>query len=189
MDISNKFGYSIDWMLFGDEFSKRNIQKMLQNKTVTKTVTFDPETKSSENVTLIEDPVKGIPLIPLDAMAGFGEGETQVMDYEVSRYVVPEFTELHVDFMIRVKGSSMYPKYSSGDIVACRKLSPNDLFFQWNKVYVLDTAQGPLIKRIRKGADKEHILIVSENERYAPFELPLNEITAVALVCGVIRLE
>ncbi len=132
---------------------------------------------------------KGIPLIPLDAMAGFGTGSQQLMEYDTECYVVPEFTELNVDYMIRVKGSSMYPKYNSGDIVACKKLSLNDLFFQWNKVYVLDTSQGPIIKRIDPGKNKEHITLKSDNENYKPFELHLSQINAIALVVGVIRLE
>ena len=56
-------------------------------------------------------------------------------------------------------------------------------------VYVLDTAQGALIKRVRKGKDTEHILLVSENEAFEPIELCLEQINAVALVVGVIRLE
>lgn len=132
---------------------------------------------------------QGIPLIPLDAMAGFAIGSEQVMAYSTDRYIVPEFDELKVDFLIRVKGSSMYPKYNSGDIVACKKLVLSDIFFQWNKVYVLDTEQGALIKRIRKGSDAEHITLVSDNEKYEPFELEIGQLHAVALVVGVIRLE
>jgi phage repressor protein C with HTH and peptisase S24 domain len=128
----------------------------------------------------------GIPLITIDAMAGYASGETQVMDYECERYVVPAFKE--AEFLIQVKGSSMYPKYSSGDIVACKKLSI-DTFFQWSKVYVLDTEQGALIKRIKRGCDDEHLMIVSENEKYEPFELHRSSIRAIALVVGVIRLE
>ncbi len=130
---------------------------------------------------------EGIPLIPISALAGFGEGELQVLEYECERYVIPAFKE--AEFLISVKGSSMYPKYSSGDIVACKKLPLRDIFFQWNKVYVLDTNQGALIKRIKKGRDENHILIVSENEKYDPFELHLSQINAVAIVIGVIRLE
>jgi phage repressor protein C with HTH and peptisase S24 domain len=128
----------------------------------------------------------GIPLIPISAMAGFGEGEQQAMEYECERYIVPAFKD--AEFLIQVKGSSMYPKYSSGDIVACKKL-PIDTFFQWNKVYVLDTVQGALIKRVKQGSDVQHILIVSENERYEPFVLSLSEVHSVAIVIGVIRLE
>ncbi|MDR3180545.1 MAG: hypothetical protein LBT61_01280 [Prevotellaceae bacterium] len=128
----------------------------------------------------------GIPLIPIEAMAGFGTGELQVMEYECERFVIPTFRE--AEFLIAVKGSSMYPKYSSGDIVACKKLSL-DTFFQWNKVYVLDTEQGALIKRINKGSDNEHLLIVSENPKYESFELHRSRIHSIAIVIGVIRLE
>jgi phage repressor protein C with HTH and peptisase S24 domain len=128
------------------------------------------------------------PLIPIEAMAGFGTAETTITQQDIKAwYVVPDFNSF--DFMIKVKGSSMYPKYSSGDVVACKKLPLTDLFFQWNKVYVLDTVQGPIIKRIKKGSDDKHVLIVSENTNYEPFELPLKAINSVAIVIGVIRLE
>jgi repressor LexA len=175
-----------EWILTGNgPMLKPNVKDTLHNKNVRKSVRFLEETKSKENLTLSE----GIPLIPIDAMAGFGNGSVQIMDYDTQRYIVPEFTELHVDFMIRVKGSSMYPKYNSGDLVACKKLFLSDLFFQWNKVYVLDTEQGALIKRIKKGSDENHILIISDNKSYEPFEIPLTKINAIALVVGVIRLE
>ncbi|HHT9079339.1 TPA: S24 family peptidase, partial [Flavobacterium psychrophilum] len=93
------------------------------------------------------------------------------------------------DFLIQVKGSSMYPKYNSGDIVACKKLQLNDLFFQWNKVYVLDTEQGAIIKRIDIGPDDDHVMIVSDNEKYRPFSLHKSKINAISIVMGVIRLE
>lgn len=136
---------------------------------------------------LATHPGDGIPLIPVEAMAGALSGEQTVLEYECERYVVPVFKG--ADFLIPVKGSSMYPKYSSGDIVACRRVPMSGLFFQWNKVYVIDTDQGALIKRIKPGSDKEHVLIVSDNEKYDPFELPIASIYAVALVIGVIRLE
>ena len=129
----------------------------------------------------------GIPLLPIDAAAGFGSGEFQVMEYECEHYVVPMFKGS--DFLVQVKGSSMIPKYNSGDVVACKKIPLQDIFFQWNKVYVLDTIQGALIKRVKQGSDNDHILIVSENQRYEPFELHKSHVHGVALVIGVIRLE
>jgi len=129
---------------------------------------------------------KGIPLIPITAMAGAFTGDLQILDQECDRYVVPIFKG--ADFLIPVKGSSMYPKYSSGDIVACKRI-PIDTFFQWNKVYVLDTDQGPLIKRVNQGKAENSILIVSDNDKYPPFELNRTQIHNIALVLGVIRLE
>lgn len=130
----------------------------------------------------------GIPLIPLDAMAGWGEGDVQVMDYDTKRYVIPEFEELHVDFMIYVKGNSMIPRYSAGDLVACKKL-PLDTFFQWNKIYVLDTIQGAMIKRIHQSDIESSIKCVSENPDYPPFDLHSDEINSIALVVGVVSFE
>lgn len=157
--------------------------KMLKKETINKS------NFSVNETSLIYNKTEGIPLIPIDAMAGFGEGTVQVMQYDTEQYKVPEFTELNVDFMIRVKGSSMYPKYNSGDLVACKKLSIKDLFFQWNKVYVLDTEQGALIKRIKQSDADNCIKIVSDNPSYDPFDMPLDKIYAISLVVGVIRLE
>lgn len=134
-----------------------------------------------------DNPKEGIPLIPFSAMAGALTGEQSVLEYECERYVVPAFSG--ADFLMPVKGNSMMPTYISGDIVACQRVPMSGLFFQWNKPYVLDTAQGAIIKRIKPGSDKQHVLIVSDNKEYDPFELPYEDIYAVALVIGIIRLE
>lgn len=157
------------WLLIGEG-------EMIRGKKVIKVSHEDPDYLTS-----------GIPLIPLEAMAGIGAGEISVMELDCERYVVPAFNG--ADYLIPVKGSSMVPKYSSGDIVACKKITMTDIFFQWNKVYVLDTAQGPIIKRVERGKDEKHLLMISENEKYKPFELSLKQINAVAIVIGVIRLE
>lgn len=130
----------------------------------------------------------GIPLIGLDVAAGFGTEDFAITESDVqSMYVVPDFD--NIDFMIRVKGSSMTPKYSSGDIIACRKLVDSK-FIQWNKCYVLATTeQGLLVKRIRQCDKIDFLLAVSDNKEYDPFEIPKKEITGIALVIGVIRLE
>lgn len=169
--IARSFDININWLLTGEGNMLRTESK-------------------EENIPVAhpsDSPMEGIPLIPISAMAGAFTGEQTVLEYECERFVVPTFKG--AEFLISVKGSSMYPKYNSGDIVACKRLPMGDIFFQWNKVYVLDTDQGPLIKRVKPGSDKEHVLIVSDNERYEPFELPLNRIYHVALVIGVIRLE
>ena len=130
---------------------------------------------------------EGIPLIPIEAMSGFGAGDVRVMDYDITdRYVVPDFTD--VDFMIRVKGNSMYPKYNSGDVIACKKL-PLDTFIQWNKVHVLSTTQGAMVKRVLKSDKDDSWLLVSDNEAYPPFYIPKTDVHSIAIVVGGIWLE
>lgn len=130
---------------------------------------------------------KSIPLIPVEAIAGVLSGNsTAVMGYECDRYDIPMFRG--AEFLIQICGDSMQPKFFSGDIVACKRL-PIDTFFQWNKVYVIDSEQGVIIKRIRPGHDERHVVLVSDNAAYAPFELPLEKIYSIALVVGVVRAE
>ncbi len=165
---------SLKWLLTG----KGN---MLKNDNVGCKRQIEPAHHVSENAQ------EGIPLIPLSAMAGAFTGDTSVMEYECERYVIPAFKG--ADFLIQVKGDSMQPTYYSGDLVACQRVPMDDLFFQWNKIYVLDTKQGPLIKRIRRGSDDFHVLIVSDNTDYEPFELSKDQFYGVALVRGLVRLE
>lgn len=180
--VENYPHYSADWLLTGRG-------SMLKTDTTPLMGDQDSPKEEDDRPVAIhtDNPKEGIPLIPINAMAGAMMGEQTVMEYECERYVVPLFKG--AEFLIPVKGSSMYPKYSSGDIVACKRIPMTDIFFQWNKVYVLDTNQGALIKRIKKGSDAEHILIVSDNKDYEPFELPIRCINNVAIVIGVIRLE
>ena len=175
--VENYPQYSASWLLTGEG-------KMLRNEESPPSEPIDGAIPLAHPA---HSPGEGIPLIPISAMAGAFTGEHTVLEYECERFVVPTFKG--AEFLISVKGSSMYPKYNSGDIVACKRLSMSDIFFQWNKVYVLDTDQGPLIKRVKPGSDTGHVLIVSDNVHYEPFELALEQIHHVALVIGVIRLE
>lgn len=134
---------------------------------------------------------KGFPLIPIEAMGGYGKGDSQVMQYDItSGYNIPELEGKGVEYLIRVSGSSMYPKYSNGDLLACKPLK--DLsFFQWGKPYVLDTEQGAIVKRLFQCDDNnEYLECVSDNKtHYPPFKIPKTSVRAVAIVVGVIRLE
>lgn len=134
--------------------------------------------------------IKPIPLVSQLTAAGFGNSDFSISEVDVKDYyVVPKFKLRRIDFMIEITGSSMYPKYNSGDIIACTIIRESG-FIQWNKCHVIATReQGLLIKRIKEGRDEKHILAVSDNKEYPPFEIPTDEITGIAIVAGVIRLE
>ncbi len=136
------------------------------------------------------DDLKPIPLVYQDAVAGFGNAEFNITDQDVKEYyVVPKFKHSKVDFMIEVRGNSMYPKYNSGDVVACCILKESS-FIQWNKPHVIATReQGILVKRILKGPSDDYLTLKSDNQDYPPFDVPKSEITGIALIVGVIRIE
>lgn len=187
--INNKTDIQSKWLSkIADNYPQLNLNWLITGKGEMIISTLNEEVKEEKlPVAHRTESGEGIPLIPINAMAGAFTGDQSVMEYECERFIIPSFKG--ADFLIGVKGSSMYPRYNSGDIVACKRLDIHDIFFQWNKVYVLDTDQGPLIKRIKPGTDKDHVTIVSDNKDYEPFELALSHIYHVALVVGVIRVE
>lgn len=130
----------------------------------------------------------GIPLIPLEAIAGPGTPAYED-EKELEYYSVPAFRDS--DFLIRVKGDSMSPKFTGGDLVACKKIDIGSVFFiQWNRVYVVYTkSQGVMIKRLQPSEKEDCVKCVSDNEKYAPFDVPKSDIIALALVNGSISLE
>ncbi len=142
--------------------------------------------RSDEASTEISN-IKQIPLIPTEAFAGYGEYTYDDMPIE-EYYAIQEFD--HADFLIRIKGDSMSPKYNGGDVIAC-KLVKEVTFWQWHRVYAICTRnQGVLIKRVEEyPQNRSFITLVSENPVYKPFELHEDEIVSVALVLGAIVLE
>lgn len=127
-----------------------------------------------------------LPLIPMEAFAGPGMPvyeDIRTEDY----YTISDFKSS--DFLIRVTGDSMTPKYNGGDIVACKKVTET-YFLQWGRVYVIYTqSQGIMIKRVQPSDRQECIKCVSDNPKYAPFDVPKDDIVAIALVNGAITLE
>lgn len=132
--------------------------------------------------------VKRLPLIPFEAVAGPGDPvyeDERIEDY----YTVSEFKDS--DFLIRVKGDSMTPRYTGGDLLACKKIPITEVyFFQYGRCYVILTrSQGAMVKRIQPSEKEGWIKCVSDNTKYAPFDVPMQDIVSVALVNGSISLE
>ena len=166
---------SPEWVMLGEGEMLRAPSKQAAN---------DPKKEIIPSHT----PQEGIPLIPIEAWAGALSGEDySIMESDCERYIVPSIKD--ADFLITVRGDSMTPRYYSCDIVSCRKVFLSDLWFQWGKVYIIDTSQGSLLKKVRRGSSDETITLVSENPEYEPFELRKDQIYNIAIVQGVIRAE
>lgn len=132
---------------------------------------------------------KAIPLVDNRAAAGFGSASFSIDQVDVqAHYVVPDFER--IDFMLRVVGNSMWPKYNSGDVVACRIIK-NIQFIQWGKPYLIAAGeQGLIIKTLMPTNDARVVECVSYNkEFFPPFLLNMEDIHGLALIVGTIRLE
>ena len=129
-----------------------------------------------------------LPLIPIAAIAGFnGVDEPGVRLEDCAHYAVPEFSAAGADFLIRVMGSSMTPTFVSGDLVACKRLSP-DAWIEYGDPYVIDGLLGVMIKRVFNHPDDPELLLCkSDNPDVAPFSVRKSEVRSLSKVIGVIR--
>lgn len=185
---------SADWLLTGKgPMLKNEISASASPLHLTPTIPIDDISDEPEAIPFAEAARSGlhpIPLVTQKAAAGFGNGDFSIEESDVKEYyVIPKFKYCHVDFMIEVSGLSMYPHFNPGDVIACSILR-NSQFLQWNKCHVIATReQGILVKRLMPGEDKKHLRAISDNKEYPPFEIPVDEITGIAVVVGHVGLE
>lgn len=134
---------NIGWLVLGEELGGPMLKE--------DRIALDRQFKNQES----------LPLIPFEAVAGPGSPVYEDERIE-SFYQVSEFRDC--DFLIRVKGDSMSPHFTGGDLLACKKVV-DAFFFQWGRCYVLLTrSQGAMVKRIQPSEKDGWIKCVSDNE-------------------------
>jgi hypothetical protein len=126
-----------------------------------------------------------LPLISIDSVSGKDISFCKSEKPE-HLYTITEFNDS--DFLLRVKGDSMAPKYNGGDLLACKKVP--EIYFQWGRVYVIcSRSQGTIVKRVHPSESDSCIRCVSDNPKYPPFDMPKEDLLSVALVNGAITLD
>lgn len=112
-------------------------------------------------------------LIPYEARGGMiGDFVDGVMPYNCEMVISPI---KGVDFAMTVTGDSMAPEYNPGDRILIKKIDPN-LFIEWGRVYVLDTPNGAVLKKLEKADDPDFVTCVSINPEVSPFQINVNAV-------------
>ena len=125
-----------------------------------------------------------IPLYGLDAAAGlvaiFNSTAVEPTDYLRIPNLPP------VDGALYVRGESMSPLLKSGDIVIFKKKALSLDSIIWGEIYILsfdlDGDTYTSVKYLRKSDTPGCVRLVSYNPDFAPKDIPLTSITALALV-------
>lgn len=119
--------------------------------------------------------------IDVDATAG---GVQQFDDMVTDKYIslsIPEFRDC--TDAVNLYGDSMVPLYKSGQIIILKEW--RESFIDFGNVYLVVTKSGNrMVKYLRKGSDPAHILCVSENKEFDPFEIEKTDILRLYLVKG-----
>ena len=112
-------------------------------------------------------------LIPFEARGGMiGDFVDGVMDYDCEMVVSPI---KGVDFAMTVTGDSMAPEYNPGDRILIKRIDPN-LFIEWGRVYVLDTPNGAVIKKLERSDEPGYVTCISINPDVSPFQVNVNAV-------------
>ena len=139
----------------------------------------------TRNRTVLEDKTDTehyVLLVPISAQAGtLDDFIVSVKGNECERIISPI---KGADCAITVSGDSMSPEYPSGSQILIKKINER-AFIDWGKVYVLDTCNGIVIKRIFPSDEPGKLKCVSINPEYPSFDVSNNDILGVyrVLLC------
>lgn len=144
--------------------------------------------KMAKNLGLVQSMEETAKLVPVYDLDAAGSNIT-ILNDSISEYIsgyisAPEFNDC--DASIGVWGNSMYPKYCAGEKVALKRITDWDVI-TFGEAHVFVTAERIILKYLRKGKDKDHWKLCSENsEEYEPFEIPKNKVINLYIVKGKI---
>ena len=141
----------------------------------------------SEDFTYTDNDNAGkVPIITEQGFAHYDREDLTKLIVE-DYYYIKEFR--NADFMLRITGDAMHPRYKSGDLLACRNIDMQT-FWQWGKVHaVLTCNQGLIIRRVMPGDNCKVILMKADNPAYPDYRILLEEILTSAIVIGSISMD
>lgn len=132
---------------------------------------------SLTNENQIQD-ITTVPLIPILAQAGhLSDFADAVKEYDCERITTPI---RGAEVAIPIYGESMTPEYPNGSIVFVKRIDESS-YIEWGKTYILDTVNGSIIKYLAPSEKEGYVKCISANPdpKYAPFEIPLQDVKAI----------
>ncbi len=152
-----------EWLLYGEgEMLKASSSSQPQPSTKVERVTDDEAYK--------------VPLVPISALGGSLNDFNLAVKRDDCETVISPIKD--IDMAIKISGDSMEPEYPSDSQVFIKKVNER-AFLEWGRVYVLNTCNGIVIKRLMPTNDPNTVLCESINPKYPPFEVNLENVNGV----------
>jgi hypothetical protein len=164
----NLFGLSASWLLTGEGDMLNGVQAEQ---------TIQPSTESDIHL---------IPLLPVSAQGGsLNDFVVSIKESSCEKIISPI---KGADYAMSVSGESMAPEYPSGSQILIKRIDEK-AFIDWGRVYVLDTCNGTVIKRLFPSETADKVLCKSINPEFPPFEVSLSDVYAVyrVLMCMALK--
>ena len=125
---------------------------------------------------LSDDEAYKVPLVPISALGGSLNDFNLAVKRADCETVISPIKD--IDMAIKISGDSMEPEYPSDSQVFVKKINER-AFLEWGRVYVLNTCNGIVIKRLMPTNDPNTVLCESINPKYPPFEVNLENVNGV----------
>ena len=170
--ICDHFGINRNWLENGDD-----------------DITPDIAPEISNSIPLVtEETDSGQPYYDVDFLGGFDilyNNQTIIPSGKVD---IPTYNKPGVVWC-NITGHSMEPAINHGDIIAIRELKDWQTYLPKGETYGIITSNGlRTVKIVRKGSDKDHVLLVPINTNgYDEEEIPINIIEKVFIVMANIK--
>jgi phage repressor protein C with HTH and peptisase S24 domain len=131
---------------------------------------------SVKNERVTDDEAYKVPLVPISALGGSLNDFNLAVKRDDCETVISPIKD--IDMAIKISGDSMEPEYPSDSQVFVKKVNER-AFLEWGRVYVLNTCNGIVIKRLMPTNDPNTVLCESINPKYPPFEVNLENVNGV----------
>lgn len=119
--------------------------------------------------------------VDVDATAGGVELFDDMTTNQFIDLSIPEFRDC--TDAVNLYGDSMMPLYRNGQIIILKEWKES--FIDFGNVYLVITCNGNrMVKYLRRGSDPDHVLCISENKDFDPFEIERKDILRLYLVKG-----
>lgn len=128
---------------------------------------------ANHKLTFVEDPVQ----------AGYLDFTKDSHPEALPKIYIPNFNDCDTVFV--VEGDSMFPSYSNGDFVICRKLE-NPKYIEYGHPHVLAINGRLTVKRIFKNHTHHTFTLKSDNTFYQDFEIEKEDLHHIWVVRGSI---
>lgn len=130
--------------------------------------------------------IRMVPLLPVSAQGGsLNDFVVSVKDTDCEMIVSPI---KGADYAMSVSGDSMSPEYPSGSQILIKRINER-AFIDWGRVYVLDTCNGTVIKKLFPSEKPDTVICRSINPEYPEFEVAMQDIYGVyrVLMCMAVK--
>lgn len=146
-----------------------------------------PKIAKIEKLTIedLKETSSGVPVYNVDFTAG---DVTQFMDFQekVVGYIDLNGFKKCIAF-VKIKGNSMFPTFTAGDLVGLEPMTDISII-EYGQPFAIVTKSGQsLIKIIRKGKDRDNLILKSNNKEFDDIDIHKNEILRLYKAHGPIR--